>query len=60
MCCEVWKEAYRKASQQMMKDRLKQKEMEKEKRERAAAEAKAMVPAGPGVAGEPRLVKQGR
>jgi hypothetical protein len=58
MCCEVWKEAYKKATQQMMKDRLKQKEMEKEKKERAAAGAKAMMPAG--VVGEPRLVKQGR
>ena len=58
MCCEVWKEAYKKAAEQTMKERLKLKEMEKEKKERAAAEIKAMIPAA-GV-GEARLVKQGR
>ena len=53
MCCELWKEAYKKAAQQTMKERLKQKEKEKA----AAEEIKAMMPAA---VGEVHLVKQGR
>ena len=59
MCCEVWKEAYKKAAEQTMKERLKLKEMGKEKKERAAAEIKAAMMPAAGV-GEARLVKQGR
>ena len=44
MCCELWKEAYKKAAQQTMKERLKQKEKEKA----AAEEIKAMMPAAVG------------
>ena len=53
MCCELWKEAYRKAAEHTMKERIKQKEKEKEDKERAAKEAK--------VVGEARfLAKKGR
>lgn len=58
MCCEVWKKAYKKAAEQMMKERVKQKEKEKEMKEKAAAGVvKAKMPA---LAGEARLIKQGR
>ena len=53
MCCEMWKEAYKKAAQQTMKDRLKQKEKEKA----AAEKIKDMMP--PAVR-DVHLVKKGR
>ena len=56
MCCELWKEAYRKAAEQTMKERLKLKEKEKKEKEKVAKELEAKVPA----AGEAHEVQQGR
>ena len=58
MCCDVWKEAYRKAAQQTMKERLKQKEQLEKKGKAAMEDALARVPAA--AHGEARLAKQGR
>lgn len=30
MCCEVWKEAYRKSAEHVMKERLKEKELQQQ------------------------------